>query len=40
MESGILYNDADLAIDWGYSGKELTVSEKDLILPSFKELLK
>lgn len=39
MESGILYNDADLAIDWGFSLSELIVSEKDLILPTFKELM-
>ena len=39
MESGILYNDFDLAIDWGYSSSELIVSEKDLILPTFKELI-
>ena len=38
-ESGILYNDSDLAIDWGFSLSELIVSEKDLILPTFKELM-
>ncbi|SHJ58735.1 dTDP-4-dehydrorhamnose 3,5-epimerase [Maribacter aquivivus] len=38
MESGILYNDSDLAIDWGYTSSEFIVSEKDLILPTFKEL--
>lgn len=39
MESGILYNDPELAIDWGFDALELIVSEKDLILPSFKELM-
>ncbi|WP_299798812.1 dTDP-4-dehydrorhamnose 3,5-epimerase [uncultured Maribacter sp.] len=38
-ESGILYNDSDLAIDWGFTSSELIVSEKDLILPTFKELM-
>ncbi|WP_324024729.1 dTDP-4-dehydrorhamnose 3,5-epimerase [Maribacter sp. BPC-D8] len=38
-ESGILYNDSDLAIDWGFASSELIVSEKDLILPTFKELM-
>ncbi|WP_405411542.1 dTDP-4-dehydrorhamnose 3,5-epimerase [Maribacter sp. Asnod1-A12] len=40
MESGILYNDSDLDIDWGIDPLELIVSDKDLILPSFKELIK
>ena len=39
MEFGILYNDSDLAIDWGFASSELIVSEKDLILPTFKELM-
>ena len=34
-ESGILWNDHDLNIDWGISQPK--VSEKDLQLPSFKE---
>lgn len=36
-ERGILYNDATLALDWHLSEEELIVSEKDLILPGFKE---
>lgn len=40
MESGILYNDPDLAINWDFGSLELIVSEKDLVLPSFRELKK
>lgn len=35
-ESGILWNDADLGIEWGVANP--IVSEKDIILPSFKAL--
>lgn len=35
-ESGILWNDADLGIDWGVENP--IVSEKDMILPTFKAL--
>lgn len=35
-EGGILWNDPDLNIDWGVS--QPNVSEKDLILSSFKDL--
>jgi dTDP-4-dehydrorhamnose 3,5-epimerase len=37
-ESGVLWNDKDLNIDWGISSP--SVSEKDLLLPSFKEFSK
>ncbi|MFY0603985.1 MAG: dTDP-4-dehydrorhamnose 3,5-epimerase [Flavobacteriaceae bacterium] len=37
-ESGILYNDADLEIDWMLKEDEILLSEKDRILKSFKEL--
>ncbi|WP_044174013.1 dTDP-4-dehydrorhamnose 3,5-epimerase [Flectobacillus major] len=35
-ESGIIYNDPDLGIDWGIENP--IVSSKDLLLPTFKEL--
>lgn len=35
-ESGILWNDAELGIDWGVENP--IVSEKDLILPTLKQL--
>tara|TARA_R110002050_G_scaffold43672_3_gene104464 strand:- start:343 stop:888 length:546 start_codon:yes stop_codon:yes gene_type:complete len=35
-ESGIVYNDKDLNIDWKFSKKELIISDKDLELPLFK----
>jgi dTDP-4-dehydrorhamnose 3,5-epimerase len=35
-ESGILWNDVDLGIDWGVENP--IVSEKDMILPTFKAL--
>jgi dTDP-4-dehydrorhamnose 3,5-epimerase len=37
-ESGIIWNDKDLNIDWMY--KNPLVSEKDKILPAFRELYK
>ncbi|MBP6386085.1 MAG: dTDP-4-dehydrorhamnose 3,5-epimerase [Pseudarcicella sp.] len=35
-ESGILWNDKDLAIDWGVASP--IVSDKDLVLPTFQEI--
>jgi dTDP-4-dehydrorhamnose 3,5-epimerase len=37
-EGGIIYNDEDLNIDWKLDEKEFIVSEKDLKLPTFKEV--
>ena len=36
-EAGIIWNDKDLNIDWGYSNP--LVSEKDMVLPAFKNAL-
>ncbi|SFW56454.1 dTDP-4-dehydrorhamnose 3,5-epimerase [Cellulophaga fucicola] len=38
-EGGIIYNDATLNIDWKLKSEEIKVSEKDLILPTFKSAL-
>ncbi|WP_299883656.1 dTDP-4-dehydrorhamnose 3,5-epimerase [uncultured Lacinutrix sp.] len=38
-EAGIIYNDLDLNIDWQLPEKELLVSEKDIILPTFKNAI-
>jgi len=35
-EGGIIYNDADLAIDWQIPQEQQIISEKDLLLPTFK----
>lgn len=37
-ESGIIFNDPDLAIDWNFPENELILSEKDTKLPTLKEL--
>ncbi|MEN9950367.1 MAG: dTDP-4-dehydrorhamnose 3,5-epimerase [Bacteroidota bacterium] len=37
-EQGIIYNDADLSINWQINSEEAIVSAKDLILPSFAGL--
>ncbi|MEM0517428.1 dTDP-4-dehydrorhamnose 3,5-epimerase [Aequorivita flava] len=37
-ESGIIYNDATLALDWHLPKEEFIISEKDLELPSFTEV--
>jgi dTDP-4-dehydrorhamnose 3,5-epimerase len=37
-ERGIRYDDLTLAIDWKVDAKEVIVSEKDIILPSFNEI--
>ncbi|HMQ43760.1 MAG TPA: dTDP-4-dehydrorhamnose 3,5-epimerase [Mariniflexile sp.] len=38
FEAGIIFNDEDLKIDWDFSKETLLISEKDLSLPSFKDL--
>ncbi|WP_294825073.1 dTDP-4-dehydrorhamnose 3,5-epimerase [uncultured Flavobacterium sp.] len=35
-EGGILYNDPAIGIDWGTTGVEFTISEKDTILPNLE----
>jgi dTDP-4-dehydrorhamnose 3,5-epimerase len=37
-ESGILWKDPDLGIDWPFPSAEVTISEKDRRLPNFKAL--
>lgn len=38
-ESGIIYNDATLALDWHLPKEEFIISAKDLELPSFEEAI-
>ncbi|WP_400075791.1 dTDP-4-dehydrorhamnose 3,5-epimerase [Winogradskyella sp. R77965] len=35
-EAGIIYNDNELGIDWGFTEQEIVISEKDLRLPKLK----
>jgi len=37
-ESGLIFNDPTLKIDWKLSAGEMIVSEKDLILPVFDNI--
>lgn len=39
-ESGVIYNDATLSLDWHLPEKEFIISEKDLELPTFEEATK
>ena len=38
-ESGIMYNDPDIAIDWMLKEDEILLSDKDKILPNLKSLV-
>lgn len=37
-EFGVIWNDSDLNIDWGISEEEIILSEKDKVLPKFRDL--
>ena len=37
-ESGLIFNDPSLKIDWKLSSEEMIVLEKDLVLPTFDKL--
>jgi dTDP-4-dehydrorhamnose 3,5-epimerase len=39
-ESGIIFNDATLNIDWNISEKDVMLSEKDRLLPTFETLFR
>lgn len=39
-ENGIIYNDKDLNIDWILDAATFIISDKDLVLPTSKELFK
>jgi len=39
-ERGIIYNDPDLAIDWGFENSELLISDKDKVLPTLQKYQK
>lgn len=38
-EGGIIFNDKDLNIDWVLNEPDFLVSEKDLLMPTFKEAM-
>ncbi len=38
-EGGVLYNDATFGIDWMLDEAELIISDKDKVLPTFKQLV-
>ena len=38
-ETGVIYNDEELAIDWQFQNHELIISDKDLILPKLKNAI-
>lgn len=38
-EIGVIWNDADLGIDWGISASEILLSPKDEVLPAFKSFV-
>ena len=38
LESGIIYNDPDLKVDWGTD--KVILSAKDTVLPTFKECVR
>lgn len=38
-EGGIRFDDPELGIDWGISVKEIIASDKDLLLPTWKEFI-
>jgi dTDP-4-dehydrorhamnose 3,5-epimerase len=38
-ESGVIFNDPDLNIDWQISGDEILTSEKDLLLPTMAQFI-
>lgn len=40
LEAGIVYDDTTLRIDWKVPKEQLIVSQKDLQLPTWKELIK
>lgn len=37
-EGGIIYNDESLGIDWILNDEDFLISEKDLVLPKFKDV--